>query len=82
MQTTAGPFAYVDFALRVPAARDRPAEDRRLRWVDAEVISRLVVRMLRKPVDPARQTGMIEKMRSVASSPWIAVFARELTHRL
>ena len=34
-----------------------------------------VVRMLRKPVDPDRQAGMIEKMRSVASSRWIAVFA-------
>jgi Sap, sulfolipid-1-addressing protein len=34
-----------------------------------------VVRMLRKPVDPAKQAGMIAKMRTVASSAWIAVFA-------
>ena len=34
-----------------------------------------VVRMLHRPVDPAKQASMIEKMRTVASSGWIAVFA-------
>ena len=34
-----------------------------------------VVRMLRKPVDTAKQAGMIEKMRGIVSSGWIAVLA-------
>jgi hypothetical protein len=34
-----------------------------------------VVRLLRRPTDPARVAGTIDKMSKVASSPWIAVVA-------
>lgn len=32
-----------------------------------------VVRLLRRPVDPEKTQSMIERMRKVASSPWIAI---------
>ena len=34
-----------------------------------------IVRVLRRPANPERQAGAIERMRGVASSPWIAVLA-------